>query len=226
MKEQFYQNFIYEQRYLWLLKGLKTTLILTLFALCLGVLIGGILALVRTEYDRTGRYGAGNAIAKVYVSVIRGTPAMIQLLIMNFVVFGSRNANLFLVGALAFGINSGAYVCEIMRAGIDAVPKGQWEAGACLGLKDGQIVRHIIAPQAVRTILPALVNEFISLLKETAIIGYIGLQDVTKAAMLIESRTFNAFWPLLAAALMYLSLVLLLTKMAKKIEKKVLCYGK
>ena len=158
--------------------------------------------------------------SRVYLTVIRGTPTVIQLLIMNFVVFGSVSVNEILVGSLAFGINSGAYVAEIVRSGIMSIDQGQTEAGRSLGLNFTQTMRLIIIPQAFKNVLPALVNEFIVLIKETSIIGYIGMMDLTKGAMLIQSRTYNAFMPLLAAAAIYLIVVMVLTFFMNKLERR------
>ena len=160
------------------------------------------------------------AICRVYLTVIRGTPTMIQLLIMNFVIFGSVSINKIIVGGLAFGINSGAYVAEIVRSGIMSIDQGQTEAGRSLGLNFSQTMRLIIIPQAFKNVLPALVNEFIVLIKETSIIGYIGMMDLTKGAMLIQSRTYNAFWPLMAAAAIYLVIVGILTWGMNKLERR------
>lgn len=206
--------------YKWLLDGLKTTLTLTVLALIIGIIIGFLVAIIRSNHDKSGSFKILNAICVVYLTVIRGTPAMIQLLVMNFIVFATANVNRIFIGALAFGINSGAYVAEIVRSGIMAVDAGQFEAGRSLGLTYGKTMKLIIIPQAFKNVLPALVNEFITLLKETSIIGYIGMQDLTKGAMMIQSRTFNAFWPLMAAALMYLVLVMLLTFCMNKLEKR------
>ena len=152
--------------------------------------------------------------------MIRGTPTLLKLLIMNFVVFGSVSVNEILVGSLAFGINSGAYVAEIVRSGIMSIDQGQTEAGRSLGLNFTQTMRLIIIPQAFKNVLPALVNEFIVLIKETSIIGYIGMMDLTKGAMLIQSRTYNAFMPLLAAAAIYLIVVMVLTFFMNKLERR------
>ena len=193
---KFYANFIKDDRWLGLVSGLKVTIIVTLEALLLGVIIGFI------------------------VAMIRGTPTMIQILIMYLVVFGSSSLDSIIIGGIAFGINSGAYVAEIVRSGIMSIPIGQTEAGRSLGLNYAQTMRLIIVPQAFKNVLPALVNEMIVLIKETAIIGYIGEQDLTKAAMIIQSRTFDAFMPLLAAAVIYLALVMLLTFFMNKLERR------
>ena len=220
IKQDLYLNFIKDDRYMWLLDGLKTTLIITAFAVVIGIIIGFFVAIVRSAHDKTGSFKILNAICRVYLTVIRGTPAMIQLLIMNFVIFGSVSMNKIIVGGLAFGINSGAYVAEIVRSGIMSIDQGQMEAGRSLGLNYSQTMRLIIIPQAFKAVLPALVNEFIVLIKETSIIGYIGMMDLTKGAMLIQSRTYNAFWPLLAAAAIYLALVMILTFGMNKLERR------
>lgn len=220
IKQDLYLNFIKDDRYMWLLDGLKTTLIITAFAVVIGIIIGFFVAIVRSAHDKTGSFKILNAICRVYLTVIRGTPAMIQLLIMNFVIFGSVSMNKIIVGGLAFGINSGAYVAEIVRSGIMSIDQGQMEAGRSLGLNYSQTMRLIIIPQAFKAVLPALVNEFIVLIKETSIIGYIGMMDLTKGAMLIQSRTYNAFWPLLAAAAIYLVLVMILTFGMNKLERR------
>ena len=220
VKEDFYLNFIKDDRYLWLLDGLKTTLIITVFALLIGICIGFLVAIIRSSHDKSGNFKIANSICRVYLTVIRGTPTMIQLLIMNFVIFGAVSINKIIVGGLAFGINSGAYVAEIVRSGIMSIDQGQTEAGRSLGLNFSQTMRLIIIPQAFKNVLPALVNEFIVLIKETSIIGYIGMMDLTKGAMLIQSRTYNAFWPLMAAAAIYLVIVGILTWGMNKLERR------
>ncbi len=217
---KFYANFIKDDRWLGLVSGLKVTLIVTVEALLIGVLIGFIVAIIRSYHDKTGRFKILNAVCKVYLTIIRGTPTMIQILIMYLVVFGSSSLDSIIIGGIAFGINSGAYVAEIIRSGIMSIPEGQTEAGRSLGLNYTQTMRLIIVPQAFKNVLPALVNEMIVLIKETAIIGYIGEQDLTKAAMIIQSRTFDAFMPLLAAAVIYLALVMLLTFFMNKLERR------
>ena len=220
LKKEFILNFIEDNRWKYIVDGLKITLIVTIFAVLIGVLLGFLIAIVRTTHDKTGKLKILNAICKVYLTVIRGTPTVIQLLIMNFVVFGSVSVNEILVGSLAFGINSGAYVAEIVRSGIMSIDQGQTEAGRSLGLNFTQTMRLIIIPQAFKNVLPALVNEFIVLIKETSIIGYIGMMDLTKGAMLIQSRTYNAFMPLLAAAAIYLIVVMVLTFFMNKLERR------
>lgn len=217
---KFYANFIKDDRWLGLVTGLKVTIIVTIEALLLGVLIGFIIAIIRSYHDKTGKFKILNAVSRIYLTVIRGTPTMIQILIMYLVVFGSSSLDSIIIGGIAFGINSGAYVAEIIRSGIMSVPEGQTEAGRSLGLSYSQTMWLIIVPQAFKNVLPALVNEMIVLIKETAIIGYIGEQDLTKAAMIIQSRTFDAFMPLLAAAVIYLALVMLLTFFMNKLERR------
>lgn len=218
--DKFYANFIKDDRWLGLVRGLRVTIIVTLEALLIGVVIGFIVAIIRSYHDKTGKFKLLNAVCKVYLTVIRGTPTMIQILIMYLVVFGSSSMDSIIIGGIAFGINSGAYVAEIVRSGIMSIPVGQTEAGRSLGLSYSQTMWLIIVPQAFKNVLPALVNEMIVLIKETAIIGYIGEQDLTKAAMIIQSRTFDAFMPLLAAALIYLALVMLLTFFMNKLERR------
>lgn len=220
MAEQFYSTFIEENRWMWLVSGLKVTILITVLALLIGVLIGFIVAVIRSMHDKTGKFKILNIICKIYLTVIRGTPSMIQILIMYLIVFGSVALDSIIIGGIAFGINSGAYVAEIVRSGIMSIPEGQTEAGRSLGLSYSQTMKLIIMPQAFKNVLPALVNEMIVLIKETAIIGYIGEQDLTKAAMLIQSRTFDAVYPLLAAAVIYLALVMLLTFFMNKLERR------
>ena len=185
IKQDFYLNFIKDDRYMWLVDGLKTTLIITFFAAILGIILGFIVAIIRSAHDKSGHFKILNAVCRVYLTVIRGTPTMIQLLIMNFVIFGAVSINKVIVGSLAFGINSGAYVAEIVRSGIMSIDQGQTEAGRSLGLNFSQTMRLIIIPQAFKNVLPALVNEFIVLIKETSIIGYIGTVPTTR---------FGRFW--------------------------------
>lgn len=218
--EKFYQNFIEENRYMWLLKGLGMTMSITVIGAILGILIGFIVAIVRSTHDKSGRFKILNAIFNVYLTVIRGTPTMIQLLIMEYVILASVSVSGVIVGGLAFGINSGAYVAEIVRSGIMSVDEGQTEAGRSLGLNFTQTMKLIIMPQAFKNVLPALVNEFIVLIKETAVVGYIGTQDLTKAAMMIQSRTFDAFMPLIAVAVIYLVIVMVLTHFMNKLERR------
>ena len=216
----FYLNFIKDDRWMWLVNGLKVTILVTLLALLIGVIIGFLVAIIRSSHERNGNFKILNVICKVYLTIIRGTPSMIQILFMYLVVFGSVNMNQIVVGGIAFGINSGAYVAEIVRSGLMAIDNGQTEAGRSLGLSSRQTMWLIVMPQAFKNVLPALVNEMIVLVKETAIIGYIGVQDLTKAVMVIQSRTFDAVLPLLAAAVIYLALTMLLTFFMTRLERR------
>ena len=214
--DSFHQNFIADNRW----KYLATTLVITAGALALGVVLGFLLALVRTTHDKTGKMGFLNGLAKLYLTVIRGTPVVVQLMIMYFVVFASVRINQVLVAIIAFGINSGAYVAEIFRSGIMSIDAGQMEAGRSLGLTYNQTMWRIIMPQAVKNVLPALGNEMITLLKETSVAGYIALQDLTKGGDIIRSRTYSAFLPLLAVAAIYLVLVLILQALVGRLERR------
>ena len=218
IKEDFYLNFIKDDRYLWLLDGLKTTLIITVCALIIGLIIGFLVAIIRSAHDKSGSFKVLNAICRVYLTVIRGTPTMIQLLIMNFVIFGAVSINKIIVGGLAFGINSGAYVAEIVRSGIMSIDEGQFEAGRSLGLNYRQTMQMIILPQAFKNVLPALANELITLLKETSVSGYIGMMDLTKGADIIRSQTYEPMMPLLGCAAIYLVIVMILTAGVHKLE--------
>ena len=218
--EKFYQNFIQDNRYAYMLKGLGNTLIITIFAVMIGIVLGFLIAIVRTIHDRNGGLGILNAVCKAYLTIIRGTPVMIQLLIIYYVIFQSINTGKIVVAVIAFGLNSAAYVAEIVRSGIMAVDIGQFEAGRSLGLNYRQTMTTIILPQAVKNILPALCNEFISLLKETSISGYIGLMDLTKGGDIIRSVTYEAFMPLIAVAVIYLLMVVGLSKAVGVLERK------
>lgn len=219
-----YTNFIAEDRWKYLTDGLKVTIIITLAALVIGIVLGALVAVVRVTHDKAGRPGLGlrllNAVCQFYLTVIRGTPVMVQLLIMYFVVFATVDPGKLAVAIIAFGINSGAYVAEIFRSGIMSVDPGQMEAGRSLGLNYAQVMTRIIMPQAVKNILPTLNNEFIALVKETAVVGYIALGDLTRGGDQIRSQTWDAFPPLLAVALIYLAIVMLLEKMGKIVERR------
>ena len=199
---KFTLNFIKEDRWKFILRGLGVTIEITIFALIIGIVIGLLVALVKTTYENTGKLKIANAITNVYLTIIRGTPDKV------------------VAAVLTFGINSGAYQAEIFRAGIQSIPRGQFEAGRSLGFSYRQTMTTIIMPQAIKNILPTLANEFISLLKETSIAGYIALEDLTKAGDIIRSRTFSAFMPLIGVALIYLILVLLLSTAAKALERR------
>ena len=200
--------------------GLLITLEVTLFATLIGILVGFIVAIIRSTHDRTGKLKILNALCQVYLTVIRGTPVVVQLLITYFVIFGSVNVSKVLVAVLAFGVNSGAYVAEICRAGIMSIDIGQMEAGRSIGFSYTQTMWYIILPQAFKNVLPALGNEFIVLLKETSISGYIALQDLTKGGDIIRSRTYDAFMPLIGVACVYLVLVLGFTKLVSLLERR------
>lgn len=219
LKLKFIACFITDNRYLYFLEGLRATLIITLFAVVLGVALGFALAYIRTTHDRTGRLKILNGIAKVYLTVIRGTPTMIQLLIMNFVILVSCN-NPYLIASLAFGMNSAAYVAEIFRSGIMSIDPGQMEAARSLGLSYTQATWKVIMPQAIKNVLPALGNEIIVLLKETSISGYVGIRDLTRAGDLVRSRTYEAVFPLFTVAAVYLLLVMILQHFVTKMEER------
>ncbi len=217
---EFTQNFIEKERWRYLWNGLGRTLRITLGAVALGIVLGCLVAAVRTTYDKTHRLKVLNAIAKIYLTVIRGTPVMIQLLLIYYGVFSAVKIDKLVVAIFAFGINSGAYVAEIVRSGIMAVDAGQMEAGRSLGLGYVQTMWYIIMPQAFKNVLPALGNEFIVLQKETSVAGYIGLEDLTKGGDVIRSQTFSAFMPLIAVALIYLAFVMLLSAGVGKLERR------
>ena len=204
----------------WWLTGLRNTLLITVLALCIGVVLGFTVAIIRSTYEQTGKLKVLNAICKVYLSVIRGTPTMVQVLIFNFVIFASIAVNEVIVGGVAFGINSGAYVAEIVRSGIMSIDKGQMEAGRSVGLTYAATMRYIIIPQAFKNVLPALGNELITLVKETSVVTVIGLRDLTKGAMIIQSKTYQAMVPYLAIAAIYLVIVMFLTWVMGKLERR------
>lgn len=224
---EFKLNFIDENRWMYLVRGLGTTLLITFFALLLRLALGFIIAIIRSTHDKvcTERKGHlllrfGNVICKIYLTIIRGTPTTVQLLIIYFVIFGSVNIDKVLCAVLAFGINSGAYVAEIIRSGIMSIDNGQNEAGRSLGLNFRRTMTFIIMPQALKNVLPALGNEFIVLLKETSISGYIALQDLTKGGDIIRSQTYSPFMPLIAVALIYLVIVMGLSKLLTLLERR------
>ncbi len=229
--DEFTLNFIKGDRWKWLLQGLGNTLYITFIALMLGIAIGVVIAAVRSSYDKNKESlklhgGVGyyllsffNAICKLYLTVIRGTPVVVQLMIMYFIIFASSTDGT-MIAMIAFGINSGAYVAEIFRAGIMSIDGGQFEAGRSLGFNYLQTMIYIIIPQMFKAVLPTLCNEFIVLLKETSIAGYVGIMDLTKAGDLIRGRTFSAFMPLIAVALIYLIMVVVLTWLVGKLERR------
>ena len=223
--------FIQHDNWKLLVDGLKNTVIITILALIIGIILGMIIAAIRSTYDKNGadmkkRGGIGyvilkiaNVICNIYLTVIRGTPVVVQLMIMYFVILISVK-NGVLVAVIAFGINSGAYVAEIFRSGIMAIDNGQFEAGRAMGFNYFQTMRYIILPQMIKVVLPTVLNEFISLLKETSIVGYVGIMDLTKAGDNIRGRTLSAFMPLIAVALIYLCLVIILSQVMKALERR------
>ena len=228
-KAAFRLCFIDDNRWEFILKGLGNTIIITLSALVIGIAIGIVVAIVRSTHDNiinemapgAGRFflKAGNFLCNLYLTVIRGTPVVVQLLIMYFVILLFVRDGI-VVAAITFGINSGAYVAEIVRGGIMSIDKGQFEAGRSLGFSYVSTMRYIIIPQTFKAVLPSLANEFIALLKETSVAGYVGIVDLTKAGDIIRGRTFQAFMPLIAVALVYLVLVIFFSKLVSGLEKK------
>ncbi len=214
-----YQNFIKDDRWKYIVSGLGNTLRITFFAVLVGILLGFLVAVIRSTCEKTGKLKLLDFLCKVYLTVIRGTPVVIQLLIIYFVVFGSLRIDKILASVLAFGINSGAYVAEIFRGGIMSIDSGQFEAGRSLGFNYSKTMFYIIMPQAFKNVLPALGNEFIVLLKETSVAGYIAVQDLTKGSDIIRSRTYNAL-PLMAAAAIYLVLVMIFTYFVQRLERR------
>ncbi len=228
LKDEFVMNFITEDRWKYLTDGLLITLEVTLFALIIGVVLGTLVAIIRSTHDKNiedmqgfGKFAlkASNWVSNLYLTVIRGTPVTVQLMITYYIIFAASN-NKVLIAILAFGINSGAYVAEIVRAGIMSIDQGQFEAGRSLGFNFVQTMRYIIIPQALKNVLPALANEFIVLLKETSVSGYVALQDLTKGGDIIRGRTYSAFMPLIAVAAIYLILVMFFTWLVKKLERR------
>ena len=206
-KESFYQNFIEKDRWQYLLTGLENTLLITIFAVLIGVAIGFLVAIIRASHDKNGSLKILNFICRVYLTVIRGTPTMIQLMITYYIIFASVNVSKIFVAVCAFGINSGAYVAEIVRSGI-------------MSIDQGQTMRLIILPQAFKNVLPALGNEMIVLLKETSISGYVGTMDLTKGGDIIRSTTYEAYLPLFGVAAIYLVIVMLMTAGVNRLERK------
>lgn len=217
---EFTLNFIDDNRYRYITEGFINTLVISLFAVLVGVVIGFLVAIIRSNHDKTGHMKIGNFICRVYLTVMRGTPTMLQLLIIYYVIFATVNVPKIFVAVVAFGLNSGAYVAEIVRSGIMSVDEGQSEAGRSLGLNYRQTMQFIVLPQAFKNVLPALGNEFIVLLKETSISGYIGLTDLTHGGDIIRGITFSAFMPLIAVALIYLLMVTGLSWCMNKLERR------
>ena len=220
LQDQIYKNFIHENRWHYITDGLMVTLKVTFFAVLIGIVLGLLVAIVRSTRAKTGRLKVLDFLCGIYVTVIRGTPVVVQLLIIYFVVFGSVKIDKTLVAVMAFGLNSGAYVAEIFRSGIMSIDNGQFEAGQSLGFSYWQTMWHIIMPQAFKNVLPTLGNEFIVLLKETSVAGYIALEDLTKGGDIIRSRTYSAFFPLIAVALIYLLMVTIFSKLVNILERR------
>ena len=229
LKKQFIFIFIDGARWKHLANGLVNTLKITFVALALGLAIGVIIAIVRSTWDKNNEsmrpglgkilLGAANWFCKLYLTVIRGTPVIVQLMIIYYIIFASSNNGVG-IAMLAFGINSGAYVAEIIRGGIMSIDAGQFEAGRSLGLNFTQTMRHIIIPQAFKNVLPALANEFIVLLKETSVAGYVSVSDLTKGGDIIRAQTYSPFMPLFAVALIYLVMVIFFTWLVGKLERR------
>ena len=226
LKAQFILNFITGDRWMSLLRGLAVTLKITFFAVILGFVLGFSVAIVRDVYENTKKLKVLNFLCNVYLTVIRGTPVVVQLLIIYFVIFSSMKIDKSIAAVLAFGINSGAYQAEIFRSGINSVPKGQMEAGRSLGFSYRQTMVNIIMPQAIKNVLPTLGNEFIVLMKETSVAGYIALEDLTKAGDIIRSRTYSAMMPFLAVALLYLIMVMFFSRLLKMFERRLAGSGR
>lgn len=230
LKDDFVRIFLTDNRWEWLLEGLKNTLLVTFFSLLLGLAIGVVIAIVRSTFDKNReeyRKKGGifyafwwliNAISNLYLTIIRGTPVVVQLLIAYFIIFASSR-NSVAVAIFAFGLNSGAYVAEIIRGGIMSIDNGQFEAGRSLGFNYVQTMSYIVIPQVFKSVLPTLCNEFIVLIKETSVAGFLGVAELTKAGERIRGATFSAFMPLIAVALIYLALVLVLTQLVKILER-------
>lgn len=228
-KADFILNFIEQNRWKFITTGLKNTLVITFFSLIIGVLLGVIVAIIRSSYDKTGNEMKNgikkfllwffDLLCRIYLTVIRGTPVVVQLMIMYYIIFASSRNSL-LVAILAFGINSGAYVAEIFRSGIMSVDNGQFEAGRSLGFGYISTMLYIIFPQAFKSVLPALANEFIVLLKETSVAGYVAIRDLTKGGDIIRGATYETFMPLLAVAGIYLVMVVFFTKLVNILERR------
>lgn len=220
LMEKLNTGLIEEHRYKYLLDGLKVTLSITLFAVLIGIVLGFMVAIIRSTHDKTGKLKIADIICRIYLTVVRGTPVVVQLMIAYYIIFATADISKTVVAILAFGLNSGAYVAEIFRSGIMAVPTGQFEAGRSLGFSYGKTMRLIIMPQAFKNVLPALGNEFIVLVKETSVAGYIAIQDLTKGGDIIRSQTYDPFTSLITVALMYLIMVMVFTKLVSILERR------
>ncbi len=217
--EDLHQNLIAKERWRYLLSGLGTTLSITFFAVLIGIVLGFLVAVVCSTYAKTGKLKFLNLICQVYLTVFRGTPVVVQLLIMYYVVLISIDSKL-VVAALAFGINSGAYVAEIIRGGIMSIDQGQFEGGRSLGFNYAQTMVLVVLPQVFKNVLPSLANEFIVLLKETSVAGYIAMHDLTKGGDIIRSQTYNAMVPLFIVAIIYLVMVMIFSYFVKLLERR------
>ena len=220
IKEKLVETFIKDNRYEYILEGLGNTMIMAISAIIIGLLLGIIISIVINYNKETKRLKILSSIFRLYVHIIRGTPSVLQLLIMYYIIFGSVDVNPVLIGVVAFGINSSAYVSEIIRGGIESVDYGQMEAGRSIGLTYFQTMKYIILPQGFRNSLPSLCNEFITLIKETSIAGYVGIIDLTKASDIISSRTYDYLFPLMSVAIIYLIITSLLSWGVKVIERR------
>lgn len=218
--DDFYKTVIFDERYKLILEGLKNTILIAIGALIVGILLGSIISIVKYTNKERGKFKLLSKIFDIYVNIIRGTPSALQLMIMYYVIFKTSTIDSVIVGIIAFGINSSAYVAEILRSGFDSIDDGQVEAGLSLGLNFRQVLKYIIIPQAIKVSLPSMGNEFVTLIKETAIAGYIGIEDLTKASDIIASRTYDYFFPLVLVALIYLVLTSVISKLLKKMERK------
>lgn len=214
---ELYKSLIYDKRYMYILTGLKNTLIISLFAVIIGFLLGTIIALINDSNEKNSNFKILSTLGRWYVNVIRGTPMLLQLMIIYYVIFKSVDISPVLVGIIAFGLNSSAYVSEIIKSGINSVDTLQYESALSLGFNYSKTMIYVILPQAIKNILPALGNELVTLIKETSVAGYIGIVDLTKASDIIASNTYNYFFPLIITAIIYFILTTTLTKLLNKI---------
>ena len=221
MADRIYRNFIVDDRWKYMVDGLAVTLEITFFAVIIGIILGFVVAIIRSTYDKTGKLKILNFICNVYLTVIRGTPVVVQLMIIYFIIFGSsRDISKVLVGITAFGINSGAYVAEIVRSGIMSVDNGQFEAGRSLGFSYIQTMRYIILPQAFKNVLPALGNEFIAMLKDSSLVSVIGFEELTRRGQLIIARTYASFEIWMAVAIIYLIMTFAVARFTGYLERR------
>ena len=218
--EQFIYTVISENRYMLILEGLKNTILISIGAIILGILLGILISIIVYTNKTTKKFKFLSSLCRLYITIIRGTPSVLQLMIIYYIIFKTSLINPIYIGILAFGLNSAAYSSEILRSGIESIDSGQMEAGLSLGLKYSHVLKKIILPQAIKNSLPSMGNEFITLIKETAVAGYIGIIDLTKSSDIIASRTYDYFFPLIIIALIYLLITGLLSKMLKRIERR------